>query len=214
MKATAGQIAAIHASAKRAGLSDAARRDLMAAATGKRSAKDMTAEEAGWVLAALARLAGGARSPAATASGKWAPVLRALWLSAYHLGLARSRDDRALIAFVQRQTKVTHTRFLTEDDADLADAAIHGLRGWMAREAGVVWPPRGGATANRIAVVEAQWRRLAGCGAVQADRLDAFAARALRSNDWRAAAAPDLDRLIRALGTKLHAALALESAAP
>lgn len=214
MKASAGQIAAIHASAKRAGLDDAARRDLMAAETGKRSAKDLAAAEAGRVLDALARLAGPDRSPAATASGKWAPILQVLWLSAYHLGLARSRDDRALIAFVQRQTKVTHTRFLTHDDADLADAVIHGLRGWMARKAGVVWPQRGGATANRIAVVEAQWRRLAGRGAVPADGLDAFAARSLRSNDWRAAAAADLDRLIRTLGTRLRAALARESAAP
>ncbi|MCC3246171.1 regulatory protein GemA [Methylocystis sp. WRRC1] len=73
-----------------------------------------------------------------TASGPYAGKLRALWISAWNLGLVRSRDDKALIAFVERQTKLSHTRFLTEP----ADAmkAIEALKSMVSRGAKIDWP--------------------------------------------------------------------------
>ena len=224
MTATPRQIAAIHAIAKRAGLDEDARRVIIERETGKRSSRALSGAEAGRVIDALQSLAGG-RSAAATASGRYAAILRALWLSAWNLGVARSADDRALIAFVQRQTGVTHTRFLTGEDGALANRAIEGLKGWMARDAGVRWPARdAGPTAGRVAVIEAQWRRLAALGAVRvfdrerpeddlgpyvckvAGRPPRFEGQPL--DHWRAFPANDLDQTIRALGRKLRGALA------
>lgn len=225
MTATARQIAAIHAIAKRAGLDEDARRAIIERETGKRSTTVLTVSEAARVVDAFKRLAGAERPPSATASGKYAGILRALWLSAWNLGVARSPDDRALIGFVQRQTKVDHVRFLTGEDSALASLAIEGLKAWMAREAGVAWPSRGAPpNAARIAVIEAQWRRLVDLGAVRvfdrtrpeddlgpyackvAGRPDRFAEEA--PTHWHAFPAGDLDQVIRALGRRLRGALA------
>ncbi|MBX3506860.1 MAG: regulatory protein GemA [Parvibaculum sp.] len=145
MTATAAQIAAIHAEAKRAGLDEAMRRDLMQGVAGKRSARDLTALEAGRVIERLKGLSNGAqrpskaaRPPRVTVSGPYAAKLRALWLSAYNLGVAQSRDDAALLAFVERQTGLSHTQFL--HIAHDATKAIEGLKAWIAREAAVNWP--------------------------------------------------------------------------
>ena len=78
------------------------------------------------------------RGAAVTAEGPFAGKLRALWMSAHNLGLVRSRDDRAMMAFVKRQTKIEHTRFLVEPAA--AMKAIEALKKWISRESGIVWP--------------------------------------------------------------------------
>jgi hypothetical protein len=127
------QIAAIHASAKNAGLDEEARRDVIESASGKRSARDLTSAEGYRVIEAIKGLSQGSReptasttsrrSPAKTMSGKYAGVLRALWLSGYNLGVVENRDDVALIAFVERQTKIAHPRFLL----DPADAQVEVL---------------------------------------------------------------------------------------
>ncbi|MDE2577923.1 MAG: regulatory protein GemA [Hyphomicrobiales bacterium] len=77
------------------------------------------------------------RTRSNTASGKYAPLLRALWIALWNLGEVRSPDDAALIAFAQRQTGLAHTQFLT----DWADArrVVEALKDWCAR-AGVEWP--------------------------------------------------------------------------
>ena len=88
--------------------------------------------------------------------GKYAAKLQALWIAGWNLGLIRNRDDAAMIAFIQRQAKVDHTRFLHHHTD--ATSVIEGLKGWMAREAGVDWNDKGKPDGRRIA--EAQWRRL------------------------------------------------------
>jgi hypothetical protein len=69
--------------------------------------------------------------------GRFAKKLQALWIGAWNLGLVRNPDDRALLAFVRRQTGIDHVRFLHY--ATDAARAIEALKGWMAREAEVEW---------------------------------------------------------------------------
>ncbi len=64
-------------------------------------------------------------------TGKYAKKLQALWIAAWNLGIARDRDDKALLAFVKRQTGIDHTRFLVY--ADDAKRAIEALKGWINR---------------------------------------------------------------------------------
>ncbi len=90
------------------------------------------------VLKALAGQHPQIRRASETVSGPYAGKLRALWISAYNLGVVDSRDDRALIAFAERQTKIAHPRFL-QDHRD-AKKVIEALKAMMTREAGVEWP--------------------------------------------------------------------------
>lgn len=69
--------------------------------------------------------------------GKFAKKLQALWIAAWNLGIIKNKSDQAMIAFVKRQCKVDHVRFLRHKED--ADKAIEALKGWMAREAGVDW---------------------------------------------------------------------------
>ena len=74
--------------------------------------------------------------------------------------MVRIRTDAALLGFVERQTGLSHTRFLV--GAHYASRAIDALKAWLGREAGVVWPAKDhdDGLASRRAIVEAQWRRL------------------------------------------------------
>ncbi|WP_409362078.1 phage protein GemA/Gp16 family protein [Bartonella heixiaziensis] len=55
----------------------------------------------------------------------------------WNLGIIRDRSDKALLAFVKRQTGIDHIRFLR--DSDDACRAIEALKGWLQREGGVDW---------------------------------------------------------------------------
>lgn len=162
------RLAAIHAESKRLGMDDASRRDLMEAVTGKRSSRDLTPYEADRVIERLKGLSGGREDPiktppraaSVTVSGPYAGKLRALWLSGYNLGVVSSKDDAALLAFAERQTGLSHTRFL-KSPKDAAKV-IDGLRAWLARDGGIQWPSdRYDYVASKKAVVTAQLRRLA-----------------------------------------------------
>jgi hypothetical protein len=141
---SAAQTRAIHAMRRALGMTDGDYRGLLKANFHVVSSSDLNAAQAGALIDTLkgigAPAASGKRPAAKTASGKYAPVLQALWIAAWNLGLARSRDDAAMLAFVERQTGLAHTRFL----ADSADAAraIEGLKAWIARDGGVTWPTR------------------------------------------------------------------------
>ncbi len=109
----------------------------------KTSSKELTFNQAGELLEMLKALGGKhehIRRASETADGPYAGKLRALWIAAHNLGLARSRDDKAMLAYVKRMTRVEHTRFLT--DAKDAAKAIEGLKAWLARDGGVEWPTR------------------------------------------------------------------------
>lgn len=109
-------------------------------------------------LAAMAPKGGTAkdfrRGSAVRVDGRFGRALQALWICAWNLGIVRERDDRALLAFVERQTGLSHTRFL-HDAAD-ATKAIEGLKAWIAREGGVAWPKNRSPLARKLAVLEAQ----------------------------------------------------------
>jgi len=137
---SSAQTRAIHALRRTLGMTETDYRGLLKARFRVVSSSDLNEAQAG---ALIEELKGGAprvsgRSPAKTASGKYAPVLQALWISGYQLGVVHSRDDAAMLAFVERQTGLPHTRFLN-DPADAA-RAIEGLKAWLAREAEIIWP--------------------------------------------------------------------------
>lgn len=206
MLASPHQVREIKALQRRIGLDDAAYRDALRVGFGVGSCKELTAEQA---EAFKARLNGAStpphRTPRVTATGRYAKLLQALWIAGHNLGVVTSPDDAALIAWVQRQARVDHTRFLT-DPAD-ARKAVEGLKRWLTREAGVVWPRRSGkpadheadVLANKRAIIAAQLRRLAALDGDQpADVMD------LSAMDGRG-----LDFLSAALGRQLRAVLTL-----
>lgn len=140
---TVAQIKVIHAEARRIGWDDETRRLFMTRETGKDSCKKMSEAEAQKVILAMRQLAGtrpASRSKSQTVTGKYAGILRAMWLNAYHLGVVRNRDDKALIAFAKRQTGLEHTQFLT--DGYQAGKVIDGLKKMMECEAGVDFAER------------------------------------------------------------------------
>lgn len=138
------------------------RRDLFERVTGKRGLRLMNASEQEAVVQELRRL--GFRAEQAgrrKLDGPYARKLQALWIAGWNLGLMRSREDAALLAFVKRQTGIEHTRFL-RDAAD-ATAAVEALKSWLARDGGVTWGNTNGYDwlADPTAkVVWAQWRKL------------------------------------------------------
>lgn len=163
-----GATAAIHVAKKQLGLDEDTYRAVLVKVTGKASTKDMSETERERVVEHF-RNQGFVKSTGPKRrklDGKYAPVLQALWIGAWNLGLVRSADDAALIAFVKRQTGIDHVRFVR--DQDDAMKAIEALKGWMKREAGVDWskgkhiPDWMQAPAARIAV--AQFEKLSKAG--------------------------------------------------
>lgn len=168
--ASAAQKGAIHSISKSLGLDEESRRDVIASvAGGKRSSSELSTGEAILVIDRLKALqgsqAGGAKG-ARVMDGAYAPKLLALWISGWHLGVVRDRSDSSLLAFLERQTGLSHVRFLR--DSAQARGVIEALKAWLSREAGVDWPPRGekeDVRANKLAVLFAQRRLLEQAGA-------------------------------------------------
>lgn len=153
-------LAKVHALVKEAGIEEDDYRDILERETGKRSAAALSEAQLAHVCECLTK-SGAVKK--VRAQGPFAGKLKALWISAYHLGVARSRSDASLIAFVKRQCRVDHTRFLL--DAADANKAIEGLKAWLAREADVRWldwPDN-----PRRAVAEAQARILKKAGDIR-----------------------------------------------
>lgn len=211
--ASTAQKAAIHATAKRIGLSEGERRDLIAAtAGGKRSTTELTAGEAALVINRLKSIQGGgsrpAFQPAAAGAmrleGEYAGICRALWLAGYNLGVVRNRTDRALIEFARSQTGIAHLDWV-HGGADAAKI-IEALKSWISREAGgVEWDAdKAALQARRIslarwrkmAVIHAQLRRLAERGDHDAPT---------RAEIWSTDDA-GLDRMSSELGARLRGA--------
>ena len=101
-------------------------------------------------------------------SGPYAAKLQALWIAGYNLGIVRDRDDAALEAFVKRQTGIERERWLRF--ARDADQVIEALKGWIAREGGVIWsdadlPKKSVMRSLGFKVARAQWAILMPRGA-------------------------------------------------
>lgn len=184
-KVSAPQIAMIHVLAKQAGMDEDCRRDMMQQVCGKRSARELTSSEA---VAVIDRLKVSSTAP--DIDGPYGKKLRALWISGWHLGVVHNRTDKAMLAFVERQTGIQRTRWLRA--ATDARKAVEALKLWLAREAGVKWPPGDDPLAVRRAVIEAQQLRLAIFG--EPSKVD---------HSTRDTAA-DLDRVIASLGDRLR----------
>ncbi|QXN68022.1 GemA protein [Microcystis phage Mwe-Yong1] len=148
---------AIHVARKQLGLDEETYRATLAEVTGKASSADMTEAERQKVLEHFRQkgfkgASTGRRKPL---EGRFAGKLQALWIAGWNLGLIRDRDDRALVAFVKRQTGIEAVRFLRHG----ADAmkAIEALKGWLERAGGVDWKEF---TDPADCVLAAQLRRL------------------------------------------------------
>ncbi|WP_273722050.1 gp16 family protein [Bartonella sp. ML71XJBT] len=128
-------LAAIHMGRRALGLDDETYRALLYRLTGKQSAKDLNFLEKRLVVAEMK--ACGFEPNVKRLEGKYAKKLQALWIAGWNLGIIRDRSDKALLAFVKRQTGIDHIRFLR--DSDDACRAIEALKGWLQREGGVDW---------------------------------------------------------------------------
>lgn len=171
-------------------------RALLLRASGQTSAKALTPAGAQAVIDEMKRLGFKPVNRNGALTGPYAPKLVALWLSAWNLGVAHNRHERALIAFAERQTGISHLNWV-RDQRDAA-AVIEALKKWMARPvdkggAGVEWPKAGDADgrANKVAVIAAQ-HRLLGLGE--------------RYVDSPAVRTGELDAIIAALGARIRAA--------
>lgn len=202
-------LAAIHVAKKHLGLDDDTYRGLLARVTGKHSTRDMSEAERGRVLDELRRLGFEPASKPARRGleGPYAAKLQALWIAAWNLGIVRDRSDKALTAFVRRQTGIEAARWLRYPE----DAArvIEALKGWMAREGGVDWSaPRRGAPAHfaddRFRIVRAQIDRLGKLG----QPVEPGTGWRLTGKDFADYDSVDWMRVMNALGQRIRAAKA------
>lgn len=115
-------------------------RDLVERVTGQRSTRDLKPGQLRDLLAELDRLAGGRETASGhrrkQLQGPYAPKLQALWISCWNLGLVASRDDKALIGFVRRQTHIDHPNWVVTPEDALK--AIEAMKAMLARR-GVRW---------------------------------------------------------------------------
>lgn len=181
----------IHVAKREINIADEDYRALLERVTGCASLREMSDGQHQAVIGEMKRLGFQAKGKAKPhgLQGPYAGKLLALWLSAWNLGVARSDDPHALISFVERQTGISQVRWV-RDRAD-AMKAIEAMKKWIAREAGVQWPPY---TADprplKVAVIAAQ-HRLLGFG-------DAYL-------DNPANSAAQLDAIIAGLGKRIRA---------
>jgi hypothetical protein len=156
---TTDQIRCLQSLRRKAGLDDDTYKSLLKCEADVTSTKHLTVLQGKKLIEVLKHNAPAGRRSAKTLSGPFASKLRALWLAAWNLGIARSRDDAALLAFIERQTGLTHDRFLRS--AQEAARVIEALKSWIAREGGVAWP-KDAKTAQplKIAVLQAQLAKL------------------------------------------------------
>ncbi|MEL6503466.1 MAG: regulatory protein GemA [Pseudomonadota bacterium] len=130
-------LSALHATRSAASLSEEEARDIYDRVVGKRSTKAMSDKERLLCRDEISRLYPQAGTARRKITGRYAPKIQALWIAAWNLGLVRDRDDKALLAFVKRQTGIDHTRFLI--DGQEAAKVIEALKGWMARDTTLEW---------------------------------------------------------------------------
>ncbi|WP_336973472.1 regulatory protein GemA [Sphingobium aromaticiconvertens] len=122
---------AVRAACRRQGIDDDMRKDIQTELIKKASMSDMDLGELGRLLDHLNQ---GWKGP----MGHRAHVgkIKALWWTLYWLGGVDDPDDRAISAFVERQTGVGALNFL---DHRKASSVIEALKSWATR-LGVVWP--------------------------------------------------------------------------
>lgn len=143
-----GLLAKVHVAKKQLALTDDSYRDLVHRVTGHQSAGGCTMSQLEDLLREFARLGWRARKTPPASAGRRpladsdvALKLRALWISAYELGVVEDPREEALSAFVKRVSGgkgrgVDALQWLTQADGR---KAIEGLKSWIARETTVDW---------------------------------------------------------------------------
>lgn len=141
-------LAAIHMAQKALGLSADDASALKLAVTGKASSADMSAAQRSQYLAHLSGLQERAgliaprpqKRPHVQRSGddaddeRWGKA-RALWHALAVAGVVRVDTDAALTAYVKRQTRLEHWRFLNSYQVN---NVIEALKGWCMRSGVVI----------------------------------------------------------------------------
>ncbi|EFO33244.1 protein gp16 [Roseibium sp. TrichSKD4] len=120
---------------KQLGLDDDTYRDKLETLTGKRSTRDLSERERQKVYTAFQADGFVPKRPApkaGRATGKFAPKLQALWIAGWNLGVVKNRTDKAMLAFLFRQTGIEHSRFLHHGED--ANKVIEALKAWLKRE--------------------------------------------------------------------------------
>lgn len=129
-------LAAIHMGKKSLGWDDETYRDLLRQLTGKSSSAELSVLQRGVVLDTMRELgfqraAGSAARPRSTTPrASQADKVRALWDDLVALGGLRDSSDRALVAFVERQTKKSRLEWCTPHELN---KVIEGLKAMLAR---------------------------------------------------------------------------------
>lgn len=125
----------IHAGARKLALTDDSYRGFLRQLTGKESSGEMTGAERRRVVNRLRELGAleDRQDYKASFGGGQAGMARGLWAELRQLGVLDDASDKALDAFVRRQTAgaVTAARFLL--DPKKAQPVIQALKGWVAR---------------------------------------------------------------------------------
>lgn len=180
-------LAKVHLAKKDLALQEDSYRDLLERVTGKRSAARCSQAQLHDVIAEFKRLGWKPkkRQPKRAgrrklAEGEQAAKIRALWLDLYHLAEIRDPSEEALAAFAARMVGIEALQWL---DAGQADKVIKALRGWLER-VGHVFPdtearraigrrrrvaalPGAPGLAEKVAILETQWRRLKDSGTMK-----------------------------------------------
>lgn len=180
----------IHVAKREIGIADDDYRAMLERITGSSSLRAMTDRQHQQVIGEMKRLGFQVRQgTAGRLQGPYAAKLLALWLSGWNLGVVRSRNSDAMIKFVERQTGISHVRWVR--DHDDAMKALEGLKKMIAREAGVEWPPYSADPRPiKLAVIAAQHRLLGFGGPYRDDPANSPA---------------QLDAIIAALGEQIRA---------
>ena len=215
---------AIFAACRQRGIDSDLRHEIQLGATGKASLTEMTTDDMRKVLDAVngrRRRTGGKpnRLKGPTGSlpdGPHTSKLRALWISAWWLGVVEDRSDEALGAWIRRQTGLDAARWATPVQTS---ACIEALKGWMARDGGVDWSPYTGDGKPHHApgarIMEALWRRLHEAGAVKNGSEDALYSWVIgfrrAQDDYTILPAKVQNQLIRELGRWLGRVESVES---
>ncbi|EFO31655.1 protein gp16 [Roseibium sp. TrichSKD4] len=156
---------------KQLGLDDDTYRDKLETLTGKRSTRDLSERERQKVYMAFQADGFVPKRPApkaGRATGKFAPILQALWIAGWNLGVFKTRTDKAMMAFLKRQTGIDHSRFLHHGED--ARKVIEALKAWIIRETQALdlftfnkfHPPI--LNDRRYQIVQLQWGLLAQAG--------------------------------------------------
>ncbi|MCA1907901.1 MAG: regulatory protein GemA [Magnetospirillum sp.] len=182
---------------KKAGLDDDMRRAVQMRVCGKTSAAEMTIAEFNACVLSM----GGEKTTKDTRRKSETPharKARALWISAYHLGMVDDPREKALAAFVKRQGKVDDLRFLPPAQGTVVIDALMD----MTRRAGVDWKAF---KDPRRCVLSAQWALLSRAGAAPAPDLASHLYAVAGVPAFFQATERHLDALIKDLGKRVRA---------